>query len=80
MLLMRNVLLISCLLAGVAVMGVHAQAPATPAQQKPAPAPAPAPTTQKPATGAPATQTRHDTRSTPRAGNVHAIGHGHHRD
>jgi len=53
MLLMRNVLLISCLLAGVVTMGVYAQAPA-PATQKPAPAPAPAPTTQKPAGTTPA--------------------------
>jgi Carboxypeptidase regulatory-like domain/Cupin domain len=60
MLLMRNVLLISCLLAGVVTMGVHAQAPATPATQKPAPAPAP--TTQKPAP-APATQKPAGTRA-----------------
>jgi hypothetical protein len=52
MLLMRNVLLMSFLLAGVVTVGVYAQAPAAPAQQKPAPAPA----TQKPATPAPATQ------------------------
>lgn len=53
MLLMRNVLLISCLLGGVAMVGVHAQAPA-PAQQKPATTPPPAPATQKPAATAPA--------------------------
>jgi mannose-6-phosphate isomerase-like protein (cupin superfamily) len=53
MLLMRNVLLINCLLAGVVTMGVYAQAPAAPATQKPAP-PAPAPTTQKPAGTTPA--------------------------
>jgi mannose-6-phosphate isomerase-like protein (cupin superfamily) len=52
MLLMRNVLLISCLLAGVVTMGVYAQAPAAPATPKPAPAPAP--TTQKPAATTPA--------------------------
>jgi hypothetical protein len=62
MLLMRNVLLISCLLAGVVTMGVYAQAPATPATQKPAPAPAPAPTTQKPAP-APVTQKPAGTRA-----------------
>src|SRR4030095_12975594 len=58
MLLMRNVLLISCLLAGVVTMGVYAQAPGAPARQKtapaPTPAPAPAPTTQKPAGTTPA--------------------------
>jgi mannose-6-phosphate isomerase-like protein (cupin superfamily) len=58
---MRNVLLISLLLAGAVTLGVYAQAPAAPAQQKPAPAPAPA--TQKPATTpaprrAPATSAR----------------------
>ena len=36
---MRNLLLISCLLAVVLVAGSHAQAPATPAPQKPAPVP-----------------------------------------
>jgi hypothetical protein len=45
---MRNVLLISCLLAGVVVSGLHAQAPATPPPQKPAPAPG-APATPPPA-------------------------------
>ena len=60
MLLMRNVLLISCLLAGVVTMGVYAQAPAAPATNKPAPAPAP--TTQKPAP-APATQKPAGTRA-----------------
>ena len=64
MLLMRNVLLISCLLAGFMTMGVYAQAPAAPAQQKPAPAPAP--TTQKPATAAPATQKPAGTTPAPR--------------
>jgi len=54
MLLMRNVLLISSLLAGVVTMGVYAQAPPAPATQKPAPAPAPVPTTQKPAGTTPA--------------------------
>jgi hypothetical protein len=58
---MRNVLLISCLLAGLMTIGAYAQAPA-PAQQKPAPAPA----TQKPATGAPATQTPARTTPAPR--------------
>ena len=62
MLLMRNVLLFSCLLAGVVTVGVYAQAPAAPATQKPAPAPAPAPTTQKPAP-APATQKPAGTRA-----------------
>jgi hypothetical protein len=62
MLLMRNVLLISCLLAGVVTMGVYAQAPAAPGTQKPATAPAPAPTTQKPAP-APATQKPAGTRA-----------------
>jgi Carboxypeptidase regulatory-like domain/Cupin domain len=62
---MRNVLLISFLLAGVVTMGVYAQAPATPATQKPAPAPAPAPTTQKPAP-APATQKPAGTTTAPR--------------
>jgi Carboxypeptidase regulatory-like domain/Cupin domain len=60
---MRNVLLISCLLAGVVTMGVYAQAPAAPATQKPAPAPAP--TTQKPAP-APATQKPAGTTTAPR--------------
>ena len=64
MLLMRNVLLISCLLAGVVTMGVYAQAPAAPATQKPAPAPAP--TTQKPAPAAPATQKPAGTTPAPR--------------
>jgi hypothetical protein len=60
---MRNVLLISCLSAGLLTMGAYAQAP-TPAQQKPAPAPAP----QKPApsTGAPAPQTPARTTPPPR--------------
>ena len=62
MLLMRNVLLISSLLAGVVTMGVYAQAPPAPATQKPAPAPVPAPTTQKPAP-APATQKPAGTRA-----------------
>ena len=62
MLLMRNVLLISSLLAGVVTVGVYAQAPAAPATQKPATAPAPAPTTQKPAP-APATQKPAGTRA-----------------
>jgi hypothetical protein len=67
MLPMRNVLLMSFLLAGVVTLGVHAQAPAPPAQQTPAPTPAPAPTTQKPpATGAPATQTPPRTTPAPR--------------
>jgi hypothetical protein len=55
---MRNLLLISCLLAVVLVAGSHAQAPATPAPQQPAPvpgAPAPAaPTTQAPPKTTPA--------------------------
>lgn len=50
---MRNVLLISCLLAGGLVADSHAQAPATPAPQKPAPAPA-TPTTQAPPKTTPA--------------------------
>ena len=50
MLLMRNVLLISFLLANVVTMGLYAQSPA-PATQKPAAAPA----TQPPAPPAPAT-------------------------
>ena len=50
---MRNLLLISYLLAGVLVAGSHAQAPATPAPQKPAPAPA-TPTTQAPPKTTPA--------------------------
>ena len=54
MLLMRNVLLISCLLAGVVVSGVHAQAPATPGATKArAVRPHRAPTTQAPAEDAP---------------------------
>jgi mannose-6-phosphate isomerase-like protein (cupin superfamily) len=59
MLLMRNVLLISFLLANVVTMGLYAQSPA-PATQKPAAAPAtqtpapPAPATQKPAGTTPA--------------------------
>ena len=56
---MRNLLLISCLLAGVIVSGVHAQAPAAPPPQKPAPAtgapaaPPPAKTTPPPRRAAP---------------------------
>src|SRR5262245_56980524 len=67
MLPMRNVMLFSCLLAGLMTCDTFAQAPATPAQQKPAtaPAPAPAPTTQKPAAPAPATQTPPPATQTP---------------
>ena len=53
---MRNVLLISCLLAGVVVTGVQAQAP-TPAPQKPTPAPAPQKPAPAPVAAPPATQT-----------------------
>jgi mannose-6-phosphate isomerase-like protein (cupin superfamily) len=53
---MRNLMLFSCLLAGLLTCDTFAQTPAPPAQQKPAPPPAPAPATQKPATNAPAPQ------------------------
>ena len=65
---MRNVLLISCLLAGVVVTGIQAQAPA-PAPQKPAPAPATAPpATQTPAKTTPAPPPRRTAPATSRAG------------